>query len=43
MTKKVLFVDDDPILRHIIQKKFTRYKHSFTVSLPETVWKLWKS
>lgn len=31
MTKKVLFVDDDPILRHIIQKKFTRYKHSFTV------------
>ena len=31
MTKKVLFVDDDPILRHIVQKKFTRYKHSFTV------------
>lgn len=31
MTKKVLFVDDDPVLRHIIQKKFTRYKHSFTV------------
>ena len=31
MIKKVLFVDDDPILRHIIQKKFTRYKHSFTV------------
>ena len=31
MIKKVLFVDDDPILRHIIQKKFTRYKHSFSV------------
>ncbi|MES0445336.1 MAG: response regulator [Desulfobacterales bacterium] len=31
MTKKVLFVDDDPVLCHIIQKKFARYKHSFTV------------
>ena len=31
MIKKVLFVDDDPILRHIIQKKFAKYKHSFTV------------
>jgi len=31
MIKKVLFVDDDPILCHIIQKKFTRYKHSFSV------------
>lgn len=31
MIKKVLFVDDDPILCHIIQKKFTRYKDSFTI------------
>ena len=31
MIKKVLFVDDDPILCHTIQKKFIRYKDSFIV------------
>lgn len=31
MIKKVLFVDDDQILCHIIQKKFAKYKDSFTV------------
>ena len=31
MIKKVLFVDDDPILCHIIQKKFAKYKDFFTV------------
>jgi len=35
MIKKVLFVDDDPILCHIIQKKFARYKHSFSVITAE--------
>jgi CheY-like chemotaxis protein len=31
MIKKVLFVDDDPILCHIIQKKLMKYKDSFIV------------
>ncbi len=31
MIKKVLFVDDDRILRHLIQKKLDKYKTSFTV------------
>lgn len=31
MIKKVLFVDDDRILRHLIQKKLDKYKPTFTV------------
>jgi len=35
MIKKVLFVDDDRILRHLILKKLDKYKNTFTVLTAE--------
>lgn len=35
MLKQVLFVDDDRILRHLIQKKLAKYKNTFTVLTAE--------
>ena len=35
MIKKVLFVDDDRILRHMIQEKLDKYKTTFTVLTAE--------
>jgi CheY-like chemotaxis protein len=35
MIKKILFVDDDRILRHLIQKKLDKYKNTFIVLTAE--------
>ena len=35
MLKQILFVDDDRILRHLIQKKLDKYKNTFTVLTAE--------